>query len=362
MPSVLHVLPYANLNGTERHVLLQALYARDKGWQVKVALPPGPMREELQEQGIPVVELPTIGLGSFLAAIATLRAESSKVSLVHVHAAMELALGLRWAGCRNIVFTAHCYHTPIDYAKAGLFLNPSCQATISVSATERDRLLRWGLDPRRHHTIPNGIELERYGRRPSSLRKELRVPDDVLLIGTVGRLSTMKRVDVLIRAIGQTEVHHLAIAGDGAERTRLERFARRLGVGSRIHWLGRISDVSWVYSGLDLFATASEREGLSLACLEAMAAGLPVMAAGIPEFREVVEPGFGRLFPVGNWSALAREIEQLATDRDGLAAMGREALRRVRDYSAEAMGARTLGLYESLLSAQSPLAAPSPAP
>lgn len=351
MPSVLQVLPYANLNGTERHVQLLAQHAMAQGWSVTVALPPGPMRELLREAGIPLVELPPIRIGTFGKVRKQLLEAMRGHDLCHVHAAMELALALGWGRRFPVVFTAHCYHTALDYAKAGLFLNPSCTATISVSSAERTRLLAGGLDAARHRTILNGIVLAPFHAAPASgLRAERGIPDDAFVVGTLGRLSKLKRVDVLIRAIALTETPiHLAVAGDGEERQALERLASRLGLSERVHWLGRRQDVPELLAGFDVFATASEREGLSLAALEAMASGLPLTVSAIPEFEELSDPRWAIALPTGVPEGWAAAWDGLYLDPTRRARMGQEARIASHAFSAERVGEETLSLYRELL-------------
>ncbi|MNL02474.1 D-inositol 3-phosphate glycosyltransferase [compost metagenome] len=351
MAKVLQVLPYANLNGTERHVQLLARLGIAKGWEATVALPPGPMQDELQREGIPVLELPPLRLASFGTVMRRLREAMRQHDLAHVHAAMELALGMGWRRDVPLVFTAHCYHTAIDYAKAGLFLNPGCSATLSVSAAERTRLLKGGLDPQRHHTILNGIDLAPFqDAPPSRLRAELGLPEGTLLVGTIGRLSPMKRVDVLIRAIAQCRSSiHLVVAGDGESRNSLERLAERLGVFPRVHWLGRRNDVANVLGGLDVFATASEREGLSLAALEAMASGLPLTVSRIPEFTEVADPRWAYELPIGKPQGWAQAWEALEVDPAKRERMGQAAREGSLAFSATRVADETLALYRDLL-------------
>lgn len=351
MPRILQVLPYGNLNGTERHVELLSNHALRHGWETTVALPPGPMRDLLRHEGVPVLELPPIRLTTFSAVMGMLKEAMATHDLAHVHAAMELALVLGWGRSFPLVFTAHCYHTAIDYAKAGLFLNPSCSATVSVSAAERVRLLKGGLDPRRHRTILNGIDLEPFrAAPPSRLRDELGVSESVMLVGTIGRLSRMKRVDVLIRALALClDQVHLVVAGDGEERRALSRLAQRLGVAARVHWLGRRTDVSNVLGGVEVFATASEREGLSLAALEAMASGLPLTVSDIAEFGEVADSRWAIALPIARPEGWARAWDALYAAPDRRLRMGLAARQGSEAFSAERVASQTLALYRELL-------------
>ncbi len=351
MPRILQVLPYGNLNGTERHVHLLARHAREAGWDATVALPPGPMRDLLHDEGIPVLELPPIRLTTFPSVIRAIRRAMATHDLCHVHAAMEMVLGMGLKPPFPVVFTAHCYHTDLDYAKAGFFLNRGCSATVSVSGAERARLLKGGLDPARHQTILNGIDLEPFqSAPPSGLRDELNLSPEVMLVGTIGRLSKLKRVDVLIRALANSrDSIHLAVAGDGDQRRALEALADRLGVTERLHWLGRRQDVANVLGGFDVFASASEREGLSLAALEAMASGLPLTVSAIAEFEEVADSRWAFALPPGRPEGWASSWDALYADPERRKRMGDAARAGSEGFTATRVGAETLALYRKIL-------------
>ncbi|HEY9766297.1 MAG TPA: glycosyltransferase family 4 protein [Chroococcales cyanobacterium] len=352
---VLLALPYCNPNGTEGHVLILTRYLIEQGHSVTVAAPSGPMEQAFIQAGARFLSLPPILPSSFLRVAGILAKNASQQDLCHFHAAMELCVGLRLFEKKTpLVFTAHCYHTEWDYVKAGLFLNPTCQATVAVSTAERNRLLRWGLDESRNHLIFNGIESNRFGEKKGNLKKELGLKNE-LLIGTIGRLVPSKRIEDLIEAAAILRMSlpevHFAVVGSGPQLPKLVRRIDRLGLRKNFHLLGQRDDVPDILASLDLFAMPTEREGLPLACLEAMASGLPVVCTDIPEFADFIEPGVNGLqVPVGHHGALAEALEKLIAAPILRRRLGENARETSNRFSAERMAERTLELYEKIIS------------
>ncbi len=224
---------------------------------------------------------------------------------------------------------------------------------IAVSANVRDfYTTHVGLPAEKLVTIYNGVELppEPLPSRREA-RTELGLPLDGPVIGAVSRLDPVKGVDVLLRAFASIEGAHLAIIGDGPERTALEALAEHLGVADRIHWAGHRCNVLRLLPALDLFVQPSLHEGLPNAVLEAMAAGLPVVATAVGGTPEVVVGGItGLLVPPNDTNALAEAIATLLRDPDLRRRMGRAGQERVRcRFSLKQMVQQMQALYEDLL-------------
>jgi len=200
--------------------------------------------------------------------------------------------------------------------------------------------------------IPNGVELP---PAPLASRQEVRaelgLPLDALVAGAAGRLDPVKGVRFLIQALARLGGVHLAIVGDGPERAALEALAERLGVAGRVHWLGHWHDVQQVLPAFDLFVQPSLHEGLPNTVLEAMAAGLPVVATAVGGTPEAVLDGVtGLLVHPGDPEALARAISRLLDDPATCQAMGQAGRERVaQNFTVERMIAQTETLYEQLL-------------
>ena len=179
---------------------------------------------------------------------------------------------------------------------------------------------------------------------------------DKLIIGTVGRLSPEKGFDVLVSAVARV-VHggqavRLVMIGDGPERDRLEALARERGVAECVHFTGYIPEASRFMRGFDIFVMSSLREGLPLTLLEAMQAGVPVVATRVGGIPEVLGDGrCGILVNPGNEDELARAIIQLYDSwemRRQLAVAGKDRVRG--EFSSENMEQKYRAIYEQVLS------------
>ena len=140
------------------------------------------------------------------------------------------------------------------------------------------------------------------------------------MIGTVGRLSEIKRQDVLIKAFALLKVDHLdprlIIVGDGPQRQALSELVGKLGISSRVYFVGFQASCEKYLSAMDIFALTSDSEGTPLALLEAWAVGLPVVVTavgGLPEL--VTENVTGKLVSRGDADAISNVLMELATDR-----------------------------------------------
>jgi glycosyltransferase involved in cell wall biosynthesis/predicted Ser/Thr protein kinase len=186
---------------------------------------------------------------------------------------------------------------------------------------------------------------------PPGLREQLGGSATRPLVLTPARLDAQKGHDVLLEAAAAVPGARFAFAGEGPERGRLEALARELGLADRVLFLGRREDVPQLLAAADVFVLPSLYEGSSLAVLEAMAAGTPVVSSAIGGTDELVEDGeSGLLVPPGDSEALAAALRKLL----GAPGLGRRLAARARervaeDLTRERMAARVTGVYEELL-------------
>jgi glycosyltransferase involved in cell wall biosynthesis len=200
--------------------------------------------------------------------------------------------------------------------------------------------------------IYNGVELpEKPLTSPQEARVALNLPPDGLVIGTVSRLDPVKGVAFLVHAFSKVDRAHLVVIGDGPERAALESLAGGLGVAGRVHWVGHRRNVPHLLPAFDLFVQPSLHEGLPNTILEAMAAGLPVVATAVGGTPEVVVDGVtGLLVPPRDPDALAQAIVRLLYTPDLRCRMGQAGRERVAQYfTVERMVEQTERLYERLL-------------
>jgi glycosyltransferase involved in cell wall biosynthesis len=202
--------------------------------------------------------------------------------------------------------------------------------------------------------VHNAVEVERFGVPvPGGLREEL--AGDRPLVLTPARLDLQKGHDTLLAAVAEVPEAVFVLAGEGPERARLEALAERLGVGDRVRFLGRRSDVPELLAVCDVFVLPSLYEGSSLAVLEAMAAGRPVVSSAIPGTDELIVDGRdGLLVAPGDAPALAAALRRLLADAGLRATLADAGRRRVEaEFTRERMAERVTGVYEELLGSES---------
>jgi len=215
-----------------------------------------------------------------------------------------------------------------------------------------------GLPAEKFVVIPNGMTIDGSGTatRREELLAELKLPAGARLIGAVGRLWPQKRVKDLIWAADllktTREDTHLLIVGDGPQRQRLERFRDQSLIADRVHFLGERDDVPRLMPHFDVLWLGSEYEGQSNAILEAMAAGVPVIATDIAGNRDLVVDGTtGYLVPVGDRFEFTRRTHWLLDDEALRQRMGEAGRQRVlTEFTVEKMVERHAGMYRAMVS------------
>jgi glycosyltransferase involved in cell wall biosynthesis len=184
--------------------------------------------------------------------------------------------------------------------------------------------------PRPVEAVSCGIDLDRFrppadGERAAA-RARYGLPADVPVITFVGRLDEEKRIEDLIDALPHLDSDALLVlAGSGSRRRDLEERAARTGVADRVRFIGVVDvpDVPEVYRAADVFAIAGTAELQSIATLEAMASGLPVVAADAMALPHLVHPGRnGYLYPPGDSGDLAKYLNAIIGSADERARMG----------------------------------------
>jgi phosphatidylinositol alpha 1,6-mannosyltransferase len=186
--------------------------------------------------------------------------------------------------------------------------------------------------------ISNGIDLKKFspGNRDKRLLQRLKLPQDRPLILSVNRLSREKRIDVLIDAAAKmTQDAHIAIASTGPAEADLRARVEELNLKDRVSFLGFIPDrdLAPLYRLADVFAIPSEAELQSLATMEAMACGLPVVAADAYALPELVHHGInGFLFQRGNSEEMAHYLDMLVMDKELRKQMGSKSLELITKH------------------------------
>jgi len=362
--TVVHFSDSAAFGGTER-ALLQLLKGLDRArWRPVLFHADVPGARQLAEEaatlGVPThavaaVERAMQGVVSLPALARAFRRE--RAAVFHAHQTWSLS-------CRYGIVAAAMARVPARVASAQLFLEMpkligidaqhalltrSLHRHVAVSRFVARRLHeRFSVPMNRIVVIPNAVEPPPAVTADARLRAE--IAGDQPLALTVARLDAQKGIAHLVDAAALVPGVVFAIAGDGPDRAALEARAAERGVGARVRFLGHRRDVPALLAVADLFVLPSLYEGFPLSVLEAMAAGVPVVATAIGGTDELVSSDTGIAVAPADPRALADGIRALLADRGGTARRAATARERVlTSHSASTMVASMSALYESLL-------------
>jgi glycosyltransferase involved in cell wall biosynthesis len=287
-------------------------------------------------------------------------ARTRRIQVIHSHgkgAGLYGRIAARLTGAAS-VHTFHGIH-PVGYGGLYLSLERALSrrtfAVVHVSESQAGLARTLGLAPAgRTRVIVNGIDAASVraaaARAPMS-RATLGLEPDALVLGTIARLDPVKRLEVLLRAlpllVARVPEAQLLIVGDGPERDAVHALARTLALGNRVVFAGAIPEAARVLPLVDLYLSASRREGLPTALLEAMACGVPVLATEVPGHVDAVVPEItGRLVPLDDAPGLAAAAALLLRDPALRARMGQAGRERVeRHFTRARMLAEITALY-----------------
>jgi len=293
--------------------------------------------------------------------------------VVHIHSPLVLGnLALLLAHALHIVVVATNHFMPINISRTlsgDSVLGRSfskmaysylvsfyrrCEFVTAPTFTALNLLRKHGLRTP-GEVVSNGINLARFrpGPRDEELRRAFGLPEDRPLALDLTRLMGEKRVDILLEALVQVEEPlHLIIGGTGPDADELQALSARLGIQDRVTFLGFVSDEHLValYQLADFFVMPSVAELQSLATLEAMACGRPVVAADAGALPELVRPGQnGVLFRPDDSAHLAMQLRAMLNQRQGWPQMGEWSVRIAANHDRLAVLEQWEHLYSSLV-------------
>jgi glycosyltransferase involved in cell wall biosynthesis len=355
-PRLLIVITLAEIGGAQTY-LAQLLPALTTEFDVTVAAGgPGPLRPAAEAAGATFVPLrqvrrpisPLRDLLGLLELFALCRrlepqivhANSSKAGILGRLAAWPARVPARIFTAHGWAFAAYSGPTSKAYLWADRLLRPLTTATICVADNER----RIGVaartcDPNRTVVIHNAVDVQAAPRASPG--------DGDVLVVSVGRLKYPKDTRTLLEAATRVRGEwRLEIVGDGPERAELEALTTE-----RSHLLGERTDVPDLLARASVFVLSSRSEGLPISVLEAMAAGLPIVASDVGGLRELVEDGVsGVLVPPGDAGALAAALTRLVADAELRRAMGEASRARAEQlFDLPRFRQAHLELYRRLL-------------
>jgi glycosyltransferase involved in cell wall biosynthesis len=371
---ILHIVGDSKFGGGSIVILRLSQKAKELGWKVDVLTTDQTFNEVLMDNGIGVIDLDVISrninpvrelwglykLYRFL--------WRSDYEIVHTHtskAGFVGRLAAKLAGIPIIIHTVHgfAFHEesrPLTlwfYTSLERIASHWCDKIVTVSEFHRKWALKLGIgNEEKVLAIPNGIPRERVvpKRSKEEIRKELKLTQEIVILST-GRLAPQKGLEYLIKSIPilfskVKKSFKVLLVGEGPLKSYLENLIKTLGIEQYVKFLGFRNDIGNLLSISDIVVLPSLREGLSIALLEAMTAGKPIVATNIGSNSEVIKDGVsGLLVPSKDHKALAEAVMKILLNPDLAKKLGNSARVVYQNYYTEdRMLNEYVKLYKSL--------------
>ena len=357
--------------GGERHLVDLSRELVSRGHEVHVALRPGALLAE-HLSGLPQVSLTTLPLRNALDALSARKlaryVREHKIQVVHAHLARDYPLAA-YASRRNrrsrLIVTRHVLF-PLNPLHALTLARASRIIAVS-SAVQRALAAQYLLPAERVVVIPNGIDMSRFEHPPdgadrSEFRSWWKIPEEGLLVGSVGELTPLKGHEEFVQAAAlvvrrfpgtQFVIAGVDAAAGSPNLMKLQRLITQLDLNNAVRILGWVEDLGSLYRALDVFVSASHTESFGLVIAEAMASGTPVVATATEGAWEIIaDEQNGVVVPIGNVEAIANAIGELIGSEEKRRSLSESGRKRVRHaFSLERMMSETERLYDQVTQA-----------
>ena len=367
--TILQLTSHLGVGGITRYVLTLSEQLAARGHRVIVASDHGAQERHLLARGLPYWCVPLHTSAEFSLPVwrsyglLLARLQQEPVDLIHAHTRVAQVVADRLSQHLRIPYVT-TWHG-IFKRRLGRRVWP-CTGLVTVAISEpvRHHLIKdFGVPEARVRCIPNGIDPLYYSAAPSpdavaAFRRQAGLPAGCPVIGGLGRLAAgrVKGFDLLLIAAQLLQQSfpalHTLVVGDGPRRPFLEDIAERLGIRSRVHFVGTAEDVRVPLAAMDVFVFPSRwPEGFGLTLIEAMAAGKAVIGTRMGAVGDIIRHEVdGLLVPPEHPVALAEAIARLLGQRDVAQRLGQSAQTRVREqFSLERMTRQVETVYEEVL-------------
>lgn len=363
---VLHVTTHMNIGGIGNYILSLSYALKEKGIDVIVASSGGNLEEELRLCGIehfnlniktkfefsPKVFISAVRLSNLI--------RKENIDIVHCHTRVSQVAGLIASRIARAPYLTTC-HGFFKKRLRGVF-DTWGEKVIAISTSVKNHLENdLGVSPDRIRTVYSGIDLRRFSRTYSTedisrIKKSFGLKDGYI-IGTIGRLSSVKGHEFLVRAmvevLKEDKTAECLIVGDGDEKRALKSLVKSLGLDRNIHFIGSDLDTGKFLSVMDIFVFPSVKEGLGISLLEAMASGKACIASEIGGIRDIITDGFnGILVPVGDYNAISKAILRAIKDKELRKRLAGNAKDLICErFSIDKMSGNVINVYKEVLNA-----------
>lgn len=356
---ILHTEAATSFGGQEQYIYRLMHILRDRGHQVEAACQPhAQLAHKLDEAGFTVHTMLMDGPRNYVRSVARIRGilRQGRFDVVNSHSrrdTMIAAMAGRLAGTPLIVRSRHLAK------RVGSLLSYTILPKRVTTPSEfvRQGLIRRGVNPD-HVAVVYPVVDAPQAVQASTLRQELALDDDTLVVGCVAVMRAGKGHRTLIEAMQPLfdlypRLHLVLVGGGSPLFEQIQAQVADAGLQQRIHLLGMRRDVPNLLAGFDIFALATESEASGTAFVEASAAGLPVVGTNVDGVPEMFADGeSGILFPLRDASALRQAVRRLIDDPGLRARMGAEGRRRYLEenrFTPTGMGDRIEACYDRWL-------------
>lgn len=288
--------------------------------------------------------------------------------LIHCHtpvAAMIVRLAAKNARKKGtkVIYTAHGFH----FFKGASFVNwfiyypvekwlaRYTDVLITINKEDYERAKKFFKASKVMYVPGVGIDVDKFSKIKidrKSKRTELALPQDAFVVLSVGELNKNKNHETIIRAVAKLnnpKIHYV-ICGQGSLKNYLEDLIKKLGLEMQVHLLGFREDIAEIYKASDLFAFPSYREGLSVALMEAMASGLPVVCSDIRGNIDLIEDGKGGFMcKPDDIDGFATAIHNIMENNNLTENFKRNNKDKILMYSINEVKEKMSNLYEELI-------------
>jgi len=373
--TVLHVITRLELGGAQHNTLYTVSHLDRTRFRAALAWGPGDRLDDearaltdVELRPVPELVRPIRPLTD-AAAVRCLRGivKELRPAIVHTHSSKAGIVGRLAARRERVPIVIHSVHgfgfTPLQPAPLRALLialeRRAARWTDHFITVSRANLTDGArlrvLDPKRTTVIRSGIHLQHYREAEggAALRARLEVPEGGILVTQVGNFKPQKApldfIRMAARVVAEAPMTRFLMVGDGPLRARSEELAHELGIAREIRFSGWLDDVAAVWAATDVAVLASHHEGLPRVLVEALAAGVPVVATAVDGIVEVVRDGEnGYLVARGDVAAMSQRVIGLVRDPALRHRLG-EAPRQLAEFDIDAMVRRQEELYLWLL-------------
>lgn len=354
---VLHVITNLEVGGAEK--LLVDLLPRIADTSVVVELAifvstDTPFYRALKASGIKIYEFSHQGSVYNIVNLIKLARLASKYDVIHTHNTAPQLFGaitsiikrVKWVSTEHTTTNNHrvWWFLPIEKWMYNRYDHVIC-----ISEAVRQNMHIVAGSKVASSVIYNGIDTQKYSQALAVDKSKISSAHNHKVLIMVGRMSYQKDQATIIRAI--TEVRHdveLWLVGDGEKEKELKVLTQELGLEDKVRFLGRRTDIPELLKAADIAIQSSHIEGFGLAAVEAMAAGLPVIASNIPGLSQVVN-GAGLLFQHENYQELSMIINSLLDNNDKYEQAAKASVLRASKYDIETMAQKYIDVYKQIV-------------